>query len=87
MASFADILNKINTGAQIAQAIEPTIAPFGADHIAGTQQILQIAGAAVAAETSDATIQAEAVESAELASSLVPLVFAFKSLFSKKAAS
>ena len=72
---FATLLKKISTGAQIAQAVTPEIEEYGTDHVAATQQILQIAGAGVAAETSDKTVQAEAVASAQLASSVVPLAF------------
>ncbi len=54
---FATILSKISTGAQIAQAVTPEIEQYGTDHVAATQQILQIAGAGVAAETSDKTWQ------------------------------
>ncbi len=72
---FATLLKKINTGAQIAQAVTPAIQQYGDDHVAATQQILQIAGAGVAAETSDKTVQAEAVASAQLAASVVPLAF------------
>ena len=81
---FATLLSKISTGAQIAQAVTPAIQQFGTDHVAATQQILQIAGAGVAAETSDKTVQAEAVASAQLASSLVPLVFQLFSWFKHK---
>jgi len=78
---FATILSKISTGAQIAQAVAPQIQQYGADHVAATQQILQIAAAGVAAETADKTVQTEAVASAQLASSVVPLVFALFSCF------
>jgi len=84
MAKFADILNKINTGAQIAQAAEPSIEQYGADHVAATQELLKIAGAGVAAETSDQTVAAEAQESAQLAASLVPLAFQLFSAFRHK---
>lgn len=83
-ANFNDILTKINTGAQIAAAIEPSLQLYGTDHAAATQQIINIAGAGVAALTTDTTIQNEATASAQLASSLVPLVFQFISLFHKK---
>lgn len=72
---FATVLSKISTGAQIAQAVTPAIQQYGSDHVAATQQILQIAGAGVAAESSDKNVQAEALASAQLASSVVPLVF------------
>ena len=78
---FATILSKISTGAQIAQAVTPEIQQYGADHVAATQQILKIAGAGVAAETSDKTVQAEALASAQLASSIVPLAFELFSCF------
>ncbi len=78
---FATILSKISTGAQIAQAVTPGIQQYGTDHAAATQQILQVAGAGVAAETSDKTVQAEALASAQLASSVVPLAFALFSCF------
>jgi hypothetical protein len=81
---FATVLSKISTGAQIATAVTPEIEQFGTDHVAATQQILQIAGAGVAAETSDKTAQAEAVASAQLASSVVPLVFQLLSWFKQK---
>ena len=84
---FATLLSKISTGAQIAQAVTPEIQQYGADHVAATQQILQIAGAGVAAETSDKNVQTEAVAAAQLASSLVPLAFELFSWFKcKKAA-
>jgi hypothetical protein len=78
---FATVLSKISTGAQIAQAVTPEIEQYGADHVAATQQILQIAGAGVAAETSDKNVQAEAVASAQLASQVVPLAFELFSWF------
>ena len=78
---FATILSKISTGAQIAQAVTPEIKQYGTDHVAATQQILQIAGAGVAAETNDKTVQAEALASAQLASSIVPLAFELFSCF------
>ena len=78
---FATVLSKISTGAQIAQAAAPEIQQYSTDHVAATQQILQIAGAGVAAETSDKNVQAEAVASAQLASSLVPLMFELFSCF------
>lgn len=81
---FATVLSKINTGAQIAQAVTPAIQQYGNDHVAATQQILQIAGAGVAAETSDKNVQAEAMASAQLASSVVPLVFELLSFFKHK---
>ena len=81
---FATLLSKISTGAQIAQAVTPEIQQYGADHVAATQQILQIAGAGVAAETSDKNVQTEAVAAAQLASSLVPLAFALFSAFKHK---
>ena len=84
MASFADILAKITTGAQIALAVEPALAQFSTDHVTATQQLLNIAGAGVAAESSDPQIQAEATSAAQLAASLVPLVFSLFSLFKKK---
>jgi hypothetical protein len=83
---FATVLSKISTGAQIATAVTPEIEQYGADHVAATQQILQIAGAGVAAETSDKTVQAEAVASAQLASSVVPLVFKLLSWFKQSKA-
>ena len=86
MQNFQDILNKINIGAQIAAAVQPALVQFSADHVSGTQQILQIAGASVAAESSDPQIQAEAAAAATLASSLVPLAFSLFSLFRKKPA-
>ena len=81
---FATLLSKISTGAQIAQAVTPAIQQYGTDHVAATQQILQIAGAGVAAETSDKTVQSEALASAQLASSIVPLVFELFSFFKQK---
>jgi hypothetical protein len=78
---FATILSKISTGAQIAQVASPEIEQYGTDHVAATQQLLQIAGAGVAAETNDKTVQAEAVASAQLASKVVPLVFKLLSSF------
>jgi len=83
---FATVLSKISTGAQIAQAVTPDIQQYGADHVAATQQILQIAGAGVAAETSDKTVQAEALAAAQLASSVVPLAFALFAAFKHKKA-
>jgi len=87
--NFQDLLAKISTGAQIAQAAEPAIATFSTDHVAGTQQLLQIGGAAFAAETADATGKPsqegqEAMAAAQLASNLVPMVFQFWSLFGHK---
>jgi len=81
---FASVLSKINTGAEIAQAVTPNIEKYSDDHVAATQQILQIAGAGVAAESSDKNVQAEAVASAQLASNVVPLVFALFSCFRQK---
>jgi len=81
---FATLLSKISTGAQIAQAVTPEIQQFGADHVAATQEILKIAGAGVAAETSDKTVQEEALASAQLASSVVPLAFELFSAFQHK---
>jgi len=81
---FATVLSKINTGAQIAQAITPQIDTYSDDHVAATQQILQIAGAGVAAESSDKNVQAEALASAQLASTVVPLVFQLFSCFKQK---
>jgi hypothetical protein len=78
---FATVLSKISTGAPIAQAAAPEIEQYGADHVAATHQILQIAGAGVAAESSDKNVQAEAVASAQLASRVVPLVFELFSCF------
>jgi len=83
---FATILSKISTGAQIAQAAVPQIEQYGNDHVAATQQILQAAGAGVAAESSDPTVQTEAVESAQLACNIVPLVFELFSWFKQKKA-
>ena len=83
---FATVLSKISTGAQIAQAAVPEIDQYSSDHVAATQQILQIAGAGVAAEASDKNVQAEAVASAQLASSLVPLAFELFSCFKHKKA-
>jgi hypothetical protein len=57
---FATVLSKISTGAQVATAVTPEIEQYGDDHVAATQQILQIAGAGVAAEASDKNVQAEA---------------------------
>jgi len=79
---FATVLSKISTGAQIATAVTPEIEQYGTDHVAATQQILQIAGAGVAAESNDKNVQAEA--SAQLASSVVPLVFQLLSWFKQK---
>lgn len=81
---FADVLNKINTGAQIAQAALPAVEQYGSDHVSATQQLLQIAGAGVAAETSDKQVAAEAMASAQLASSLVPLAFELFKAFGHK---
>jgi len=81
---FATVLSKISTGAQIAQAAAPQIEQYSSDHVAATQQILQIAGAGVAAESNDKNVQAEAVAAAELASSVVPLVFELFSCFKHK---
>ena len=86
MSDFATILAKISTAAQVVQAAEPAIVTFSTDHVTGTQQLLQIAGAAVAAESGDANVQQEAVASAQLASSLVPTIFALLALFHKKKA-
>lgn len=86
MANFQDILTKIQTAAQIAQAVEPALAQYSTDHVAATQNILQIAGAGVAAEVSDPQIQQEAVASAQIASTLVPLFFQFFALFHHKKA-
>ena len=82
--NFADLLKKINTGAQIAQALQPALQQYGTDHVGATQEILQIAGAGVAAESSDPTVQAEAQASAAAASQLVPLVFQIFSFFKHK---
>ncbi len=81
---FATLLSKISTGAQIAQAAAPEIQQYGTDHVAATQQILKIVGAGVAAETSDKTVQDEALASAQLASSVVPLAFELFSAFQHK---
>jgi len=81
---FATLLSKISTGAQIAQAVSPEIQQFGADHVAATQEILKIAGAGVAAETSDKNVQEEAMAAAQLASSVVPLAFELFSCFRHK---
>ena len=83
---FATVLSKISTGAQIAQAVTPEIEQYSTDHVAATQQILQIAGAGVAAESNDKNVQAEAIASAQLASSVVPLVFELFSWFKHKQA-
>ena len=81
---FATALAKISTASQIATAAVPAIQQYSTDHVAATQQILQIAGAGVAAESNDKDIQAEAQASAQLAASLVPLVFQLAGLFKKK---
>ena len=78
---FATLLKKISTGAQIVQAVTPEIEQYSTDHVAATQQILQIAGAGVAAETSDKNVQEEALASAQLVSTLVPLAFDLFSCF------
>ena len=83
---FTTLLAKINTGAQIAQAAAPSIQQYSTDHVAATQQLLQVAGAGVAAETSDKNIQEEALASSQLAASLVPLAFELFSLFKHKPA-
>jgi hypothetical protein len=56
------------------------------DHVTATQQILQIIGAGVAAESSDTTVQQDSLAAAQLASSLVPLAFTLFSLFKGKPA-
>ena len=84
MADFADVLSKINTGAQIATALTPELQQYSTDHVAATQGILQIAGAGVAAESNDPTVQTEATAAAQLASSVVPLVFQLISFFKHK---
>lgn len=81
---FTDIFNKINTAGQIVTAAEAGIAEYSTDHVAATQELLAVAGAGVAAETSDTTIQAEAQAAATEASQFVPLVFQLLSLFKKK---
>lgn len=83
---FASLLSKISTAAQIAQAAAPQVAAFGSDHVTATQNLLQIAGAGVAAETNDKNIQGEALAAASLASSLTPLVFQLWGLFGHKKA-
>jgi hypothetical protein len=83
---FATVLSKISTGAQIAQAVAPEIEQYGNDHVAATQQILQIAGAGVAAESGDKNVQAKAVASAQLASQIAPLAFELFSWFKHKKA-
>lgn len=84
MANFADILAKISTAAQAVTAAEPAVETFSTDHVAGTQQLLNITGATVAAESVDAGVQSEAVASAQLASSLVPTIFNLLALFHHK---
>jgi hypothetical protein len=84
MASFADILSKISTAAQIAQTVTPAIELFGKDHLASTQEILQIAGAGVSVFNGDPQVQAEAAAAAALASTLAPLAFQLIGLFHKK---
>jgi hypothetical protein len=80
---FATLLQKISTGAQIAQAITPTVKQYSADHVAATQEVLQVVGAGVAAESNDTTVQQESMAAAQLASSLVPLAFTLFALFKK----
>jgi hypothetical protein len=78
---FATILSKISAGAQIAQEAAPEIEQYGDNHVAATQEILQVAGAGVAAESTDKNVQAEALASAQVASKIVPLVFKLLSSF------
>ena len=82
---FAAVLAKINLAAQIAQLAEPSIALFSTDHVAATQQLLQITGASVSA-LGGTEVGQEATAAASLASNLVPLFFQLASLFHKKAA-
>ncbi len=83
---FATLLQKISTGAQIAQVITPALQQYSTDHVAATQEVLQALGAGVAAESSDTTVQQDSMAAAQLASSLVPLAFTLFSLFKKKTA-
>lgn len=85
MADFDTILSKIQTASQIVTAAEPAIEEYGTDHVAATQQLLQVAAAGVGAET-NSTIAGEAGAVAELAVPLVPLFFKLFSLFKKKPA-
>ena len=84
MADFATLLQKINTGAQIATTLSPAIQEYGTDHVKATQDVIATIGAGVAAESTNTQTQNEAIASAQLASSLVPMIFQMISLFKKK---
>jgi hypothetical protein len=53
----------------------------GGDHVGAVQSALQTAGAVAQSVTADPTKQAEAAAATQLASALLPAIFAFASLF------
>jgi hypothetical protein len=73
--NFQLLLQKIQTAGQIALAADETLTQGSSDHVTATQEVLQVAGASVAAESSDPVVQQEAVEATQLASTLTPLFF------------
>ena len=90
MADFETILKAISLATQAAQATEPALESFSADHQAATSQLLQVAGATAAASVTDPQKQQEAVAATQVAVSAVPVFFKlfndFKNLFHKKPA-
>lgn len=83
MASFVNILDAIKTATQIAQATEPDVELFSKNHEAGTIALIQDAAASVASLDNNPATQSQAVETAQVAVSLVPTFFAFWGLFHK----
>lgn len=81
-----ETFQKLMTVAQVsAQEAGAVAAQWGSgDHVGAVTTAVTTAGAMAKAATSDPTKQAEADAATQLATTLLPSIFAFASLFAKK---
>ena len=79
MSAFTDVLDKINIASQIALAVEPAIQEWSTDHVKSVQDIIITSAAGVGAL--DPALIPEVTAAAQLAVTVVPLVFGIFSLF------
>lgn len=82
LATFQQIMGVAQ--AAITEAGSVTSEWGGGDHVGAVNTAIQTAGAVAASVTTNPQSQQEAVQATQLATTLVPIIMSFASLFAKK---
>jgi hypothetical protein len=85
--NLATFQNLLKVAESAAQEIAPAVGQWGSgDHLGAVTSAVQTAGVIAQSATSDLQVQAEAKAATALATTLLPIIFSFASLFAKKPA-